>query len=82
MLENIKEKELLKTILVMDDTADNFSLIVDLLKDKYRVGVANSLRKALNYLESSEIHDLILLDITVSKLIGYDAIKLLSQRRA
>ncbi|OHE01362.1 MAG: two-component system response regulator, partial [Sulfurimonas sp. RIFCSPLOWO2_12_FULL_34_6] len=81
MLENIKEKELQKTILVVDDTADNLSLILDLLKDKYRVRVANSGKKALNYLEISEVPDLILLDIMMPELSGYDVIKLLKQNK-
>ena len=80
MLENIKEKELQKTILVVDDTADNLSLILDLLKDKYRVRVANSGKKALNYLEISEVPDLILLDIMMPELSGYDVIKLFGRR--
>lgn len=73
------EKELQKTILVVDDTADNLSLILDLLKDKYRVKVANSGKKALSYLESSDEVDLILLDVMMPELSGYDVIKVLKK---
>lgn len=79
MLENIQIKELQKTILVVDDNADNLSLILDLLKDKYRVRVANSGKTALNYLENSEAPDLILLDIMMPELSGYDVIKIIKQ---
>ena len=53
----------------------------NLLKDKYRVRVANSGKKALNYLEISEVPDLILLDIMMPELSGYDVIKLLKQNK-
>lgn len=79
MIKEIERKKLLKTILVVDDTADNLSLIVDLLKDKYRVRVANSGKKALSYLDTSEVPDLILLDIMMPELSGYDVIKHLKQ---
>ncbi|MDD5373707.1 MAG: response regulator [Sulfurimonas sp.] len=79
MLNNIEKKELQKTILVVDDTADNLSLILDLLKDKYKVKVANSGKKALSYFESSAAVDLILLDIMMPELSGYDVIKVLKK---
>lgn len=79
MTENIREKALQKTILVVDDTADNLSLISGLLKGKYRVKVANSGKKALDYLETSDVPDLILLDIMMPELSGYDVIRLLKQ---
>lgn len=79
MTKYIEEKELQKTILVVDDTADNLSLILDLLKDKYKVKVANSGKKALSYLESSDEIDLILLDVMMPELSGYDVIKVLKK---
>ena len=51
------------TILVVDDTPDNLSLMSGLLKDLYRVKVANSGDKALKIAQSDNPPDLILLDI-------------------
>ncbi len=72
MLENKINK---KTILVIDDTPDNLFLVSNLLKDLYSVKVANSGEKALKYLHESTAPDLILLDIMMPILSGYDVIK-------
>ena len=72
MLENKINK---KTILVIDDTPDNLFLVSNLLKDIYTVKVANSGEKALKYLFESTAPDLILLDIMMPVLSGYDVIK-------
>nr|WP_321266288.1 two-component system response regulator [uncultured Sulfurimonas sp.] len=79
MTKQINDNMLKKTILVVDDTSDNLSLILDLLKDKYRVKLANSGKKAIDYLKSSESVDLILLDIMMPELSGYDVIKVLKK---
>lgn len=50
------------TILAVDDTPDNLSLITGLLKDIYKVKVANSGEKALKIVRSENPPDLILLD--------------------
>ena len=72
MLENKINKQ---TILVVDDTPDNLFLVSNLLKDIYTVKVANSGEKALKYLFESTAPDLILLDIMMPVLSGYDVIK-------
>lgn len=63
------------TILVVDDTPDNLSLMSALLKDTYRVKIANSGEKALKHLQSDAKPDLILLDIMMPGLSGYDVIR-------
>ncbi|KJK08360.1 MULTISPECIES: HD-GYP domain-containing protein [Pseudomonas] len=60
------------TVLVVDDTPDNLMLIADLLKDKYRVKAANSGDKALRLLQGDPLPDLILLDIMMPGLSGYE----------
>jgi putative two-component system response regulator len=60
------------TILVVDDTPDNLTLMAGLLRDHYRVQVANSGEKALKLLESGQRPDLILLDVIMPGLSGYD----------
>ena len=60
------------TILVVDDTPDELSLINDLLKDFYRVKVANSGEKALKLAVTSAPPDLILLDVMMPDIDGYE----------
>jgi putative two-component system response regulator len=60
------------TVLVIDDTPDILMLIAELLKDRYRVKAANSGEKALRLLQGNPLPDLILLDIMMQGLSGYD----------
>lgn len=66
---NLTEKA---TILVVDDTPDNLVLMNDLLKSDYKVKVANGGAKALKIAESDSPPDLILLDITMPDIDGYE----------
>ncbi len=59
------------TILVVDDTPDNLALMSGLLKDSYKVKVANHGEKALKIAASDSPPDLILLDIMMPDLDGY-----------
>ncbi|MCF8179201.1 MAG: two-component system response regulator [Sulfuritalea sp.] len=63
------------TILVVDDTPDNLSLMSGLLKDTYKVKVANNGEKALKIAQGDGPPDLILLDIMMPGLSGYDVIR-------
>lgn len=67
------------TVLVVDDTPDNLMLMVDLLKDRYRIKIANHGEKALRILEGDVLPDLILLDIMMPGLSGYDVAERLKQ---
>jgi putative two-component system response regulator len=60
------------TILVVDDTPDNLSLMSGLLKDLYKVKVANNGEKAIKIAQATPPPDLILLDIMMPGLSGYD----------
>ena len=64
-------------ILVVDDTPDNLSLMSGLLKDRYRVKVANNGEKAIKIVQSESQPDLILLDIMMPGLSGYDVCQIL-----
>lgn len=60
------------TILVVDDTPDNLSLMMELLKGDYRVKLANGGERAIK-LASLEPHpDLMLLDIMMPGMDGYE----------
>ncbi len=60
------------TVLVVDDTPDNLSLMSGLLKDDYKVKVANNGEKALKIAQSDSPPDLILLDIMMPGMDGYE----------
>ncbi|MCK9389948.1 MAG: two-component system response regulator [Syntrophales bacterium] len=60
------------SILVVDDTPDNLILMNSLLKDDYKVKIANSGEKALKIVTSESPPDLILLDIMMPGMDGYE----------
>ncbi len=60
------------TILVVDDTPFNLTLMSAVLKKAYRVVVAASGEDALQMLATGPVPDLILLDIMMPRLDGYE----------
>jgi putative two-component system response regulator len=60
------------SVLVVDDTPDNLTLMADLLKDHYRVKVANNGERALKIVRGDTPPDLILLDIMMPGLSGHE----------
>ncbi|MBQ1784971.1 MAG: two-component system response regulator [Gammaproteobacteria bacterium] len=60
------------TVLVVDDTPDNLTLINNLLRDLYRVKLANGGERALKVVLSDPRPDLILLDIMMPEIDGYE----------
>ena len=60
------------SILVVDDIPDNLSLMSNLLRDIYKVRVANSGERALTIAGSDTPPDLILLDIMMPEVDGYE----------
>lgn len=63
------------TVLVVDDALDNLTLIGELLKKQYHIKVANNGEKALKIAQSNTPPDLILLDIVMPKIDGYEVCK-------
>jgi putative two-component system response regulator len=61
-----------RTVLVVDDTPDNLAFIAALLSDQYRVKVANSGPKALAVARSADPPDLILLDVMMPGMSGFE----------
>ena len=59
------------TVLIVDDTPDNLTLASGLLKDLYKLKVANSGEKALKIVRESA-PDLVLLDIMMPGMSGYE----------
>ncbi len=60
------------TILVVDDTPENLTLMSGLLKENYKVKIANSGEKALKIAASETPPNLILLDIMMPGLDGFE----------
>jgi chemotaxis protein methyltransferase CheR len=60
------------TILVVDDEPEDLTLMSSLLKDDYKVKVANSGEKALKIAASDSPPDMILLDIMMPGMDGYE----------
>lgn len=60
------------TVLVVDDTPDNLTLISGILRNRYRVKVASSGEKALKIATTPPVPDLILLDIMMPDMDGYE----------
>ncbi len=63
------------TILVVDDTPDNLSLMNHLLKDEFKVKLANSGKRALKVACSDQPPDIILLDIMMPEMDGYEVLR-------
>ena len=60
------------TVLLVDDTPDNITLLNGLLKDDYKTKVANNGERALKVANTDPIPDLILLDIMMPGMDGYE----------
>lgn len=68
-----------KTILVVDDTGENLTVIGGLLQPFFRVRVANSGMRALKVARSDPRPDLILLDVMMPEMDGYTVLAELRQ---
>ncbi|MES9970257.1 MAG: two-component system response regulator [Candidatus Thiodiazotropha sp.] len=66
-------------ILIVDDETLYIDILVDLLKDEYSTVVAKSGAQALKRAEDDPIPDLILLDILMPGMDGYEVCRLLKQ---
>jgi two-component system sensor histidine kinase/response regulator len=60
------------TILLVDDTADNLHLLVNIFKDDYRILAADSGKKALDVCCSDKPPDLVLLDVMMPGMDGFE----------
>ncbi len=69
-MSNIPEPK--ATLLIVDDTPDNLTLMTGLLRDFYQIRVANHGARALKIAASEPNPDLILLDIMMPEMDGYE----------
>ncbi len=70
------------TILIVDDTPTNITLLTQLLKAKYSLRVATSGPKALEAALSGDSLDLVLLDIMMPDMDGYEVCGRLKENEA
>ena len=66
-------------LLVVDDTEDNLFLMTALLEDKYELLLASSGKEALAIIMSQAPPDLILLDIMMPDIDGYEVLRRIRQ---
>lgn len=69
----IREKK--PTILIVDDAITNIELLSDLLIDEYSLKIAKNGQKALEIANSNHKPDLILLDVVMPDIDGYEVCK-------
>lgn len=60
------------TILIVDDTPENLHLLAHLFKEEYQVRIANNGEKALDICCSNDPPDLVLLDIMMPGMDGFE----------
>lgn len=68
----VKSPELRETVLVVDDVPDNIEIIAGMLRDDYQVKAAISGEKALQIVSGKSPPDLILLDVMMPELDGFE----------
>lgn len=66
-------------ILVVDDTAENIDILASILHQEYRVMAATTGKKALEIAVSSEPPDLILLDVMMPEMDGFEVCRRLKE---
>ncbi|MFA6009284.1 MAG: two-component system response regulator [Desulfobacteraceae bacterium] len=65
-------------VLLVDDTKTNIDILVQTLKDDFKLGVALNGRKAIDYATNNPV-DLILLDVLMPEMDGYDVCRQLKE---
>ena len=68
-----------QTILIVDDTPENIDILKDLLRDTYNIKAAINGEKALQIVQKNPSIDLILLDIMMPVMNGYEVCRHLKE---
>ncbi|MET0094322.1 MAG: response regulator, partial [Sedimenticola sp.] len=71
MTEESKNRNL-PLILVVDDSPESIDMLVEILKDSYKIKVAKNGQRALEIAQSEPSPELILLDIFMPGMDGYE----------
>jgi putative two-component system response regulator len=75
----IAAEDLRQTILIVDDTPENLTVLGELLQPTYHVRAANSGRRALQIADAEPRPDLILLDVMMPDMDGFAVLDQLRQ---
>jgi putative two-component system response regulator len=67
-------------ILIVDDTPVNIRVLVEALKNDYKLSIATNGKVAINYAKADNPPDLILLDIMMPEINGYQVCKMLKEK--
>ncbi len=78
-MNNLEEK---RTILIIDDIASNIQSLAAVLKEEYKLKIATSAKDAFELLKREDGIDLILLDIEMPDMDGYETLKYLQENYA
>ncbi|MBU2548691.1 MAG: response regulator, partial [Proteobacteria bacterium] len=70
-----------RRILIVDDMPSNIKILADVLKTDYRISVATSGREALELASGDAPPDLILLDVLMPEMDGYEVCRRLKLGR-
>jgi putative two-component system response regulator len=68
-----------QTVLIVDDTPENLTVMNGLLRDQYTTRIANSGERALRIAEDHPLPDLVLLDIMMPGMDGYEVCRRLKR---
>lgn len=71
-----------RTLLIVDDMSANIQMLANLLADDYTIQIANSGAKALQIARGKHAPDLILLDIVMPDMDGYEVCRQLKNDKA
>ena len=61
-----------KTVLVVDDAPANIQIVNSILKETYKIKIATNGAKALELVQAVPAPDLILLDVVMPEMDGYE----------
>lgn len=64
-----------RCVLVVDDAPENIEILAGILRGEYKVRVANSGERALQIIQSNAPPDLVLLDVMMPVMDGYEVIR-------
>jgi diguanylate cyclase (GGDEF)-like protein len=69
------------TVLIVEDAPENIKILANCLKDKYELKIATTGEECLNRLEGTTLPDIILLDIGLPGMNGYDVCRSVKQNQ-
>ena len=83
ILEGLKmENNEKATVLIVDDSPTNIRILAEDIKEYYQIKIAKDAKQAFNVANSDEQPDLILLDIMMPDVDGYEVCKILKKNKA